>query len=67
MLATSDQATFSYEGERLTYSASRDVDYQNQDLPVGIFYNNTGFTAGTYEVQLFCDGFLIGSSEIVLR
>lgn len=67
VLATSDQATFSYEGERLTYSASRDVDYQNQDLPVGIFYNNTGFTAGTYEVQLFCDGFLIGSSEIVLR
>ncbi len=67
VLATSDQATFTFEGERLTYSASRDVDYQNQDLPVGIFYDNTGFTAGTYRVELYCDGFLIGSSEIVLR
>ena len=67
VLATSDQATFSYEGERLTYSVSRDVDYQNQDLPVGIFYNNSGFTAGTYDVELYCDGFLIGTAAIALR
>ena len=59
--------TFEYEGERLTYSASREVDYQNEDLGIGIFCNGSGFTAGTYPVQLYCDGRLIGESEIPMR
>ena len=59
--------TFEYEGERLTYSASREVDYQNEDLGIGIFCNGSGFTAGTYTVQLYCDGRLIGESEIPMR
>lgn len=67
VLTTEEQPTFSFEGERLTYSASRDVDYQNQDLPVGIYYNSTGFTAGSYEVQLYCEGYLIGTAEVALR
>ncbi len=67
VLTTEEQPTFSFEGERLTYSASRDVDYQNEDLAVGIYYNSSGFTAGTYEVQLYCDGYLIGTSRIALR
>ena len=67
VLTTEAMPTFEYEGERLTYSASRSVDYQNQDLPVGIFYNSTGFAAGTYKVQLYSDGFLIGSAEVAMR
>ena len=59
--------TFDFEGERLSYSAMREVDYQNQDLDVGIFYNSTGFAAGTYTVQLFCEGRLIGTSQIAMR
>ena len=59
--------TFEYEGERLTYSASREVDYQNEDLGIGILCNGSGFTAGTYTVQLYCDGRLIGESEIPMR
>lgn len=67
VLTTETQPTFSFEGERLTYSASRDVDYQNQDLDVGIYYNNSGFTAGSYRIQLYCDGYLIGTGEVALR
>lgn len=67
VLTTETQPTFSFEGERLTYSASRDVDYQNQDLDVGIYYNNSGFTAGAYRIQLYCDGYLIGTGEVALR
>ena len=48
-------ATFEFEGERLTYTASRDVDYQNEDLAVGVYYNDgAGFTAGTYRVEGLC-------------
>lgn len=67
VLTTEAMPTFEYEGERLSYSASRSVDYQHQDLPVGIFYNSTGFAAGTYKVQLYSDGFLIGSAEVAMR
>ena len=67
VLTTEAMPTFEFEGERLSYSASSRVDYQNQDLAVGIFFNSSGFAAGTYLVQLYCDGYLIGSSEIAMR
>ena len=61
-------ATFEFEGERLTYTASRDVDYQNEDLAVGVYYNDgAGFTAGTYRIEVYADGRLAGQSDIVLR
>lgn len=66
-LSTESVPTFEFEGERLTYSASRDVDYENDDLPVGIYYAGSGFNAGTYSVQIYSDGYLIGSTQIALR
>ena len=66
-LSTESVPTFEYEGERVTYSASREVDYQNEDLGVSIYYAGRGFTAGTYTVQVYCDGYLIGSTELSLR
>lgn len=67
VLTTEAMPTFEFEGERLSYSAMREVDYQNQDLDVGIYYNSTGFTAGTYGVQLYCEGRLIGETQIAMR
>ena len=67
VLSSESVPTFEFEGERLSYSASRDVDYQNEDLNIGIFYTGSGFTAGTYQVQIYCDGFLIGSIELPMR
>ncbi len=58
---------FDYEGEMRTYSASRDVDYQLEDLPVGILYNGGGITEGKYLVEVYMDGHLVGSSEVFLR
>lgn len=66
-LSTESVPTFEFEGERLTYSASRDVDYQNEDLGVGIYFAGRGFTAGTYTVQIYCDGYLIGSTQVSMR
>ncbi len=66
-LTTEDMPTFDFEGERLGYSASRDVDYQNQDLEIGIFYNSSGFVAGTYKIEIYCDGYLIGATEVTMK
>ena len=66
-LTTEATPTFEFEGDRITYSAMREVDYQNQDLPVGIYYNSSGLTAGTYKIELYCDGRLIGSTQVAMK
>lgn len=45
VLTTEAMPTFEFEGERLSYSAMREVDYQNQDLEVGIYFDSSGFPA----------------------
>lgn len=67
VLANPAAATFDYEGDPLVYSAMREVDYQNSDLEVSVFYSGGGITAGTYKVQVFMDGLLAGETEILLR
>ena len=65
VLSSESVPTFEFEGERLSYSASRDVDYQNEDLNIGIFYTGSGFTAGTYQVLIYCVGVLVGSIALI--
>lgn len=67
VLANSSNATFEADGDRLTYSASRTVDYQNQDLAVNIYYNGGGIVAGDFTVEVYMDGTLIGNNKIILR
>jgi hypothetical protein len=67
ILSTEQTPSFEFEGGKLSYSASREVDYQNEDLDVSIFYNGSGFTAGTYKIQLYSDGYLMGSTEVAFK
>lgn len=67
VLANRNNATFNFEGDMITYSATRQVDYQNEDLSVSLFYNDSGITAGKYQVMIYIDGHMIGSTEIILR
>ena len=65
----SSEATpeFDYQGSKKIYSASREIDYQNEDIPVSIFYSGSGFISGTYKVELYMDDTLIGSAEISMK
>ncbi len=67
VLANRNNATFDFKGDMITYSATRQVDYQNEDLSVSLFYNDSGITAGKYQVMIYIDGHMIGSTEIILR
>ena len=67
VLTTEAMPTFEYEGERLSYSAMREVDYQNQDLEVGIYFTSSGFAAGTYRMELYTEGRLIGQAQVAMR
>lgn len=67
-LYTTDSApTFTYQGRAKSYTESRDVDYQNEDLPVSIYYHSDGFIPGVYKVELYMNGSCLGTSEILLK
>lgn len=67
VLTTNTNALFNFEGDMITYTAAREVDYQLEDLSVSLFYNGSGITGGTYRVSVYMDGNLLGSNDILLR
>ena len=67
LLSTDAMPTFEYQGTKKGYSAMREVDYQNNDVDVSIFYKGSGFIAGAYKVESCMNGGVIGSSEVALR
>lgn len=68
VLATSEQDLFNYEGKQIVFSAKRAVNYENKDVEVAIYWDNSGtLISGTYNVDLFCEGKLIGSGTFNLK
>jgi hypothetical protein len=58
---------FDFNGNKLVYSASRLVDYMNQDIEMCIFLDNTGdFIIGTYSVELYLENNIIGRTIFAL-
>lgn len=58
---------FDFEGDKITFSAAREIDYQNDDLPIGLYYNGSGIVGGKYLVEIYVDGYQVGSSEIIIK
>lgn len=68
VLATSEQDIFNYDGKQIVFSAKRAVTYDNKDVDMCIFWDNAGtLINGTYNVDLFCEGKLIGSATFSLK
>jgi hypothetical protein len=68
VLGSPEMEMMESEGEQLPVSASRIINYENEDLPVSIFWANDGeIVPGEHRVELFSDGKLIGSSSFVLK
>ena len=54
---------FTYEGSEMFASAMRKVDYENQSVPVSIYFDGASFIKGTYKVDVYIDGRHCGSQE----
>lgn len=68
ILAASEQDIFQYDGKQIVFSAKRAVTYENKDVDLCIFFENGGLLiTGTYNMDLFCDGKLIGNTTFVLK
>jgi len=67
VITTSPDNLFDFNGNKLVYSASRLVDYMNQDIEMCIFLDNTGdFIVGTYSAELYLESNIIGRTTFAL-
>jgi hypothetical protein len=67
VVTTSPDNLFEYKGNKIIYSANRQVDYMNQDIEVCIFMDNKGdFIIGNYSVELYLEDNIIGRTNFML-
>ena len=61
-------ASFTLDGQTLAATASREVDYQGQEVELSIYVNNIpAFQKGIYTVEAFTSQARLGSAELMLR
>ncbi|HRW85775.1 MAG TPA: hypothetical protein P5180_10115 [Bacteroidales bacterium] len=67
VITTSPDNLFDYNENKMIYSATRTIDYMNQDIDVTIWVENTGdFIPGNYSAELYLDGIKIGKTGFIL-
>jgi len=67
VITTSPDNLFEYNGNQIIYSATRTIDYLNQDIDVTVWIDNTGdFIPGNYIAEIFLDGVMIGKTTFLL-
>ncbi len=67
VITTSSENLFEYAGNQLIYSATRTIDYMNQDIDVTIWVDNTGdFIPGNYSAEVYLEGVVIGKTTFML-
>ena len=68
VLGSPELDMINYNDEQIPASASRIINYENEDLPVSIFWTNDGeIVPGEHTVELYSDGKIIGASSFVLK
>lgn len=68
LLSDGRGTTFTIEGQTLDATASREVDYEGEEVDMSIYVNSEAkFSAGTYVMEAFTDSGLLGSASLVLR
>ncbi len=68
LIAGDQQLIFEVDGEEMIYSASREVDYQGDEVEICIYFANPqGFVKGVYTVDVYTTEAKIGSADILLR
>lgn len=67
VVTSSPDNLFEYKGNKIIFSANRQVDYMNQDIEVCIYMDNKGdFIIGNYSVELYLENNIIGRTNFML-
>jgi hypothetical protein len=68
VLSAPDAGVIVCQGQELAFSAKRELDYANQDIPMCIFWDKTEeLIAGTYKISIYSEGYEIGTTTLDLK
>jgi chromosome segregation ATPase len=70
ILQTKSNYTVETENGIVAYSDKKDVNYQNKQLDMSIYYDfasNEEAIKGTYKIKIFCDGSIAGTDSFILK
>jgi hypothetical protein len=67
LMTSNQQNVFITSGEQMLYSASREVDYEGDEVEICIYFADGGFTKGTYTVDAYTAEGKLGSAQTFLR
>lgn len=67
ILVKSRADVFTFEGKEINYSMKKLIEYEGEEVPVTMYWNIEEFLSpGTYRVDIFSDGNLIGQKKFTL-
>ena len=68
VLTKNAATTFEYENRSLPYSIKKYIEYNGEEQSITVFWNVEEYlSAGTYRVDIFADGTMIGSQRFELE
>lgn len=68
ILTNSNRTSFTFNGEAMIASASRQVDYEGKEVDMSIYLNDIpSFQKGVYTVEAYTEQSKLGSAELMLR
>jgi hypothetical protein len=68
VLPAGNGETFEFKGEQVIYSAKRQLEYENKDIDMCIFWDkNADLIPGAYTVVLYAEGYEVGSATFTLK
>ena len=68
LLQDGTNANFTFGGEAMAATASREVDYTGSDVELSIYINNIdSYTKGVYTAEVYTAQSLLGKAEVLLR
>ncbi|MDO4771218.1 hypothetical protein [Porphyromonas sp.] len=67
LLLKSSYGTFTFEGSEIPYSISRQIEYTGEATSLDMYWDIDEYLEeGSYRVEIFADGYLVGRSKFVL-
>ena len=68
LLINNESSEFMVNGEVMQATASREVDYEGNEVDMSIYINDTGaFVKGVYTLEVYTEKGLLGRAECMLR
>ncbi|MBR5660027.1 MAG: hypothetical protein IKW99_00575 [Bacteroidales bacterium] len=68
LLTNSNQTSFTYNGQTMVASASREVDYEGKEVDLSIYLNDIpSYAPGIYTIEAYTAQSFLGKTELLLR